>query len=146
MLDFVPMSRWRNLFIVVLLVLSLPVQSFAALSMQCESSHSVGDGVRALHEHAGSMAQHHDHAGMEAARADSIASAHLQHHNPGSSEHHVHACSTCASCCFGGALPITPVASLSAGAIQFAVPLPPAVRVASFLTDGVERPPRIPLV
>jgi len=140
------MSCWRKLFIVVLLALSLPVQSFAALSMKCESSHYVGDGAPTHHEHAGSMAQHHDHAGMEAAQADPIAGAHLQHYNPGSSEHHVHACSACASCCFGGALPITPAASLSASAIQFAVPLPPAVRVASFLTDGVERPPRLPLV
>lgn len=146
MLDFVPMSCWRKLFIVMLLVLSLPVQSFAALSMKCESSHSVGDGAPVRHEHAGSMAQHHDHAGMQTAQADPVAGVHLQHRNPASGEHHVHACSICASCCFGGALPITRAASLSANPVQFAVPLSPAVRAVSFLTGGVERPPRISLV
>ncbi|MFM0549408.1 hypothetical protein P0D69_00380 [Paraburkholderia sediminicola] len=141
------MSYWRKLFIVVLLVLSLPVQSFAAVSMKCESSHSVGDAAPTRPEAAAAMAQYHDHAAMMAEQADTLASsAHLQHHSPAGGEHHAHACSTCASCCFGGALPITPVASLSANAAHFAVPLPPAVRATSFLTGGVERPPRISLV
>ena len=140
------MSYWRKLFIVVLLVLSLPVQSFAAVSMKCESSHSVGDATPARHEAAGAMARHHDHAATMAEQADTLAGTHLQHHGSVGGEHHADACSTCASCCFGGALPITPVASLSANAVHFAVPLPPTVRVASFLTGGVERPPRISLV
>ncbi|MFM0228361.1 hypothetical protein [Paraburkholderia dipogonis] len=146
MLDFIPMSYWRKLFIVVLLVLSLPVQSFAAVSMKCESSHSVGDAAPTRHEAAGAMARHHDHAAMMAEQGDTLASAHLQHHSSAGAEHHAHACSACASCCFGGALPITPLATLSANAAHFSVPLPPAVRVASFLTGGVERPPRISLV
>lgn len=140
------MSYWRKLFIVVLLVLSLPVQSFAAVSMKCESSHSVGDATPARHEAGGAMAHHHDHVAMMAKQADNSGSTHLQHHGSAGGEHHAHACSTCASCCFGGALPITPVASLSANVAHFAVPLPPTVRVASFLTGGVERPPRISLV
>ncbi|ASW02693.1 hypothetical protein CJU94_32115 [Paraburkholderia aromaticivorans] len=146
MLDSVPMSCWRKFFIVLLLVLSLPVQSFAAVSMKCESSHSVDDGASAGHEHAGPMARRHDHAAMVADQAGTLAGAHLQHHGPAGGEPHAHACSTCASCCFGGALPVTPVASVSANALHFAVPPPPAVRAASFLTDGVERPPRISLV
>ncbi|TDY22798.1 hypothetical protein B0G81_3111 [Paraburkholderia sp. BL6665CI2N2] len=152
MLDSVPMSYWRKLFIVVLLVLSLPVQSFAAVSMKCGSSHSVGDAAPAHEEAAGAMTHHLDHAAMlaeqadHADHADNNAGAHLQHHSPVGGEHHAHACSTCASCCFGGALPVTPLASLSGNAAHFAVPLPPAVRVASFLTGGVERPPRISLV
>jgi hypothetical protein len=140
------MSYWRKLFIVVLLVLSLPAQSFAAVSMKCGSSHSVSDAAPAHEEAARAMAQHHDHATMMADQAGNNASAHLQHHSPAGGEHHAHACATCASCCFGGALPITPLASLSANAAHFAVPLPPAVRVAPFLTGGVERPPRITLV
>ncbi|MFB9125059.1 hypothetical protein E2553_29305 [Paraburkholderia dipogonis] len=146
MLDFVPMSYWRKLFIVVLLVLSLPVQSFAAVSMKCGSSHSVGAAPAAHEEAARAMAHHHDHAAMMANSAGNDTSAHLRHDSPAGGEHHAHACSTCASCCFGGALPVSPLASLSANAAHFAVPLPPAVRVASFLTGGVERPPRITLV
>ncbi|WP_116149156.1 hypothetical protein [Paraburkholderia sp. BL27I4N3] len=149
MLDSVPMSYWLKLFIVVLLVLSLPVQSFAAVSMKCGSSHSVGDAAPARQAATDAMTHHHDHAAMlaeQADHADNNAGAHLQHHSPAGGEHHAHACSTCASCCFGGALPVTPLASLSANAAHFAVPLPPAVRVASFLTGGVERPPRISLV
>ncbi|MFM0295666.1 hypothetical protein P0D71_35695 [Paraburkholderia sp. RL17-383-BIF-A] len=146
MLDSVPMSCWRKFFVVLLLVLSLPVQSFAAVSMKCEPSHFMGEEMSAHDEHRGPMAQHHDQAGMMADQADNIAGTHLQHHDGGGSEHHAHACSACASCCFGGALPITPVVSLSANAVHFAVPLPPAVRVVSFLTDGVERPPRTSLV
>jgi hypothetical protein len=140
------MSYWRKLFVVVLLVLSLPVRSFAAVSMKCESSHSVGDAAHAREQAAGAMAQHHDHAAMTAVQADNNASAHLQHRDPAGGEHHAHACATCASCCFGGALPLAPLASLSINAAHVAVPLPPAVRVAPFLTGGVERPPRISLV
>jgi hypothetical protein len=52
-LDSVPMSYWRKLFLVVLLALSLPVQSFAAVSMKCESSQIGGEEVSTLHENAG---------------------------------------------------------------------------------------------
>ncbi|PQV50043.1 hypothetical protein [Paraburkholderia sp. BL21I4N1] len=135
------MSYWRKLFIVVLLVLSLPVQSFAAVSMACDSSHAMSEKapVRQL--------QHHDHAAMMAAQAGDMGnSVDLPHHGAAGGEHHAHACSTCAACCFGGAFPNSAAASLSIEPIQFTVPLPPFVRVASFLTDGIERPPRLSLV
>ena len=73
------MSYWRKLFIVVPLVLSLPVQSFAAVSMKCGSSHSVRDVPSAHEEAARSAAHHHDHAAMMAGPAGHYASAHLQH-------------------------------------------------------------------
>nr|WP_081936065.1 hypothetical protein [Burkholderia sp. 9120] len=150
MLDSVPMSYWRKLLIVVLLVLSLPVQSFAAVSMKCDSSYSIGERAPVRHEPVASQLQqlqHHDHAAMMAAQASDMGhSVHLPHHGTVGGEHHAHACSTCAACCFGGALPNTAAASLSVEPIHFTVPLPPAVRVASFLTDGIERPPRLSLV
>ncbi|WP_308112568.1 MULTISPECIES: hypothetical protein [Paraburkholderia] len=145
-LDSVPMSYWRKLFLVVLLALSLPVQSFAAVSMKCESSHVGGEGVSMLHENAGEATHQHDHAAMMADSANDIAGAHSQNDSHPGGAHHAHACSTCASCCFGGGLPVAPVAAISADAVHFAVPLAPSVRVASFLTDGIERPPRISLV
>ncbi|SOE98178.1 hypothetical protein SAMN05446635_6144 [Burkholderia sp. OK233] len=145
-LDSVPMSYWRKLFLVVLLALSLPVQSFAAVSMKCKSSHFPREGTSMLHENAGEATHQHDHAAMMADSANDIASAHSQNHSQAGGAHHPHACSTCASCCFGGGLPAAPVAAISADAVHFAVALAPSVRVASFLTDGIERPPRISLV
>jgi hypothetical protein len=60
--------------------------------------------------------------------------------------HQVHSCSTCGSCCSGATLPAVPTVVSAAYAIQLVVPFPSSVRVASFLTDGIERPPRISLV
>ncbi|MFM0267714.1 hypothetical protein PQQ76_36665 [Paraburkholderia sediminicola] len=126
--------------------MSLPVQSFAAVSMKCESSYFPKEDTSKLHENAGGATHQHDHAAMMADSANDIASAHSQNHSHAGGAHHPHACSTCASCCFGGGLPAAPVAAISADALHFAVPPAPSVRVASFLTDGIERPPRISLV
>lgn len=145
-LDSVPMSYWRKLFLVVLLALSLPVQSFAAVSMKCESLQVGGEGVSMFHENAGEATHQHDPAATMADSANDDAGAQVQNHSHPGGAHHVHACSACASCCFGGGLPAAPLAAISADAVHFAVPLPPTVRVASFLTDGIERPPRISLV
>ncbi|MEZ2349854.1 hypothetical protein AB6804_04785 [Caballeronia sp. RCC_10] len=128
-LDFAPMSYWRKLILVVLLVLSLPVQSFAAVSMFCVPSH-VADNEASPSDHFHeSVADSDDHGG--------------HHHNGG---HHVHACLTCASCCVGAALPVVPTVSASSDLIHFSVPLPPDADVVLFLTDGIERPPRSLLV
>jgi hypothetical protein len=45
--DFEPMSYWRKLFLVVLLAPSLPVRSFAAVSMNCEPWQFGGDRASA---------------------------------------------------------------------------------------------------
>ncbi|KWC50738.1 hypothetical protein [Burkholderia ubonensis] len=116
------MSYWRKFFIVVLLALSLPVQSFAAVSTQCAAAQD--DAPRYLQQAA--PAYHRDMQRM--ARADGA--------------HHAHACSTCASCCIGTGLPAMPAAAVAPDAARAARPIPPPVGVASFLTDGIERPPR----
>ena len=137
MLDFAPMSYWRKLFLVVLLALSLPVQSFAAVSMICASSEVADDEA--------STSPHHHQPGAadgHAVVADS--NDHEGHHHNGG--HHVHACPTCASCCVGAALPVAPTVSASADLIHFSVPLPPNAGVVLFLTSGIERPPRSILV
>jgi len=135
MLDSAPMSYWRKLFLVVLLALSLPVQSFAAVSMICATTEAVDEATADhLHLDASSdghvlVADHDDHRGHDHSGA-----------------HHTHACLTCASCCVGAALPPVPAVSASADRAHFPVPLPPAAAVVSFLTDGIERPPRFNLV
>lgn len=136
-LHFAPMSYWCKLILVVLLVLSLPVQSFAAVSMICAPSQVADDEASPPHHlHQSGAADGHtvvadnnDHAG--------------HHYNGG---HHVHACLTCASCCVGAALPSVSTVSASADLIHFSVPLPPDAGVVLFLTDGIERPPRSILV
>nr|WP_241023733.1 hypothetical protein [Burkholderia sp. Ac-20365] len=133
------MYHWRKLFIVVLLILSLPVQSLAAVSMKCGPGEASED--KASHAHMAHVllsSDHHSHAtpGLERAHPDG-------HHHGGAQ--HAHACSTCASCCFGAAMLSVPVMPASVGFIHFFTP-PPAAPVVSFLTGGIERPPRSTLV
>jgi hypothetical protein len=135
MLDSVPMCYWRKLFLVVLLALSLPVQSFAAASMKCGSSHFAGDEASAQHADLGESTHLHHMHGVT--MADGV------HHGDAN---HAASCSACASCCSGAVLPLVPTVVSAADAVHLAVPFPPSVRVASFLTDGIERPPRISLV
>ncbi|USX07348.1 hypothetical protein NHH62_32625 [Paraburkholderia fungorum] len=127
------MSYWRKLFVIVLLILSLPVQSFAAISMKCESSHFGSDGASVQHADADEATHSHHAHGVMMADGD--------HHG----HHHAHSCATCASCCFGVALSAIPTVATPAGMAHFAVPLPPSVNVASFLTSGIERPPKASL-
>jgi hypothetical protein len=140
MLDFRTMSYWRKLFIVVLLALSLPVQSFAAISMKCESSHFGGEVASAQHEDADASVPHRHMHDLTVTDSD-------HHGHPaGGDVHHTHSCSTCASCCFGGALPAAPIVAASADVVHSALTSPRSDRIASFLTSGIERPPRISLV
>jgi hypothetical protein len=126
------MSYWRKLFLVVLLALSLPVQSFAAVSMKCVPSHFGAQEVFAQHTDLPNVP--HLHGVTRAGGADLGDANHAQ------------SCSACASCCFGVAFPVVPAVPSFAGAVHFAVPFSPSAGVALFLTDGIERPPRISLV
>jgi len=132
------MSYWRKLFIVVLLALSLPVQSFAAVSMKCVPTHArAGD---ASVRHAGhEMSEHHRemHGMVLAGDGD--------RHDPRGSLH-VHSCSMCASCCLGTALPAVPIVAVIPDATRVVASIPPSAGAASFLTGGIERPPRSRLV
>ncbi|AXE92064.1 hypothetical protein [Paraburkholderia terricola] len=136
------MSYWRKLFVIVLLILSLPVQAFAAVSLKCESSH-IRSEVAPM-QHAEMDAPAHDHHMHELTMADG--GDHDDHGHQHRGAHHAHSCGTCASCCLGVGLLALPAVAAPAGIAHFAVPLPPSVHVASFLTSGIERPPRISLV
>ncbi|ADG19527.1 conserved hypothetical protein [Paraburkholderia atlantica] len=136
MLNFAPMSYWRKIILVVLLTLSLPVQSFATVSMICAASEAVGDDTTAPHVHRGDSVDGH------ALVSDD--DGHHGHDHTG--VHHAHGCLTCASCCVGAAIPVVPAASAWTDQAHFPVPPSPAARVASFLTSGIERPPRLILV
>ncbi|MFM0329489.1 hypothetical protein [Paraburkholderia strydomiana] len=132
------MAYWRKLFLILLLALSLPVQSFAAVSMKCDSSHSDENVTSAAHAVEETPHAHHVH-GDWMADVD-----HADHHRDGI--HHVHQCSACASCCVGAALPVSSTVAAAIAAIRFAPPSQLSVAAVQFLTDGIERPPRLTLV
>jgi hypothetical protein len=133
------MSYWRKLLIVVLLALSLPVQSFAAVSMKCVPTHADGGDAPARHV-VHDIAEQHDHGIHEVALAED------GHHHDSRGAHHAHSCSTCASCCFGAALPAVSVVATPPDTTHVITRIPPSAAVASFLTGGIERPPRTTLV
>ncbi|MGG1946886.1 hypothetical protein AB1286_19070 [Trinickia sp. NRRL B-1857] len=130
------MSYCRRIFIVVLLILSLPVQSYAAVSMTCAAVLADAGESAVLHLDSSASEHHHD---MRTATSAGDA-----HHHDGS--RHLHACSTCVSCCIGAGLPAAPAVAISMANILVAIRIPPSAGVVSFLTGGIDRPPRHTLV
>ncbi|UEP23670.1 hypothetical protein [Burkholderia ambifaria] len=126
------MSYWRKFILVVLLALSLPIQSFATVSMQC-----AGAGAAAAVPHAedGASADH-----PAAARA--MPSAQGGEHAHDDHARHASSCSTCGACCFGTGMADPPAASVASGIGIAFVAFAPSPVVVSFLTGGIERPPR----
>ncbi|WP_333991560.1 hypothetical protein [Burkholderia cepacia] len=118
------MSYWRKFLVVVLLALSLPIQSFATVSMQCERAAV---------------------APMEAA-SHTMPAAQDGHHDADSHARHAPACSACVSCCVGAGMSGAPAVPAAAGVRAAIVSPPPAAGVVSFLTGGIDRPPRRLLV
>ena len=140
------------------LALAVPVQGFAAASMVgCGTGH----GATGIQSHAQGMHGHqaaasHAHDG----HADVMAHAGHHHHADAASHgdaHNSHAdtakhsksskasCSACASCCMSAALPATPV-SFEATQAPDSFGLSAPLAVVSFISDGLERPPRSVLV
>jgi hypothetical protein len=132
------MSYWRKFFLVVLLALSLPVQSFAAVSMNCESSQAGHDGAYARDIDGPKSTDIADAGGVQTAARMPRA-----HHQEGDAQH-LSACSACAVfCCAGAVLPASLASTDFDDAARFAIPLPPSIGGAFFLTGGIERPPRL---
>lgn len=133
------MPYWRKFILVVVLALSLPAQSFAAASMMCGLG--VGHGSNA------SPHTHHHHS-ASVTGDDKIVEAqgtHATGQSTGSHGHH-HACSSCASCCFGAAaVGVSAPSNFTEIAHTIVLPSMP-LPVVSFLTGGIERPPRPRLV
>ncbi|KVT04356.1 hypothetical protein WT24_25385 [Burkholderia sp. MSMB1078WGS] len=114
------MSYWRTFLVVVLLALSLPIQSFAAVSMPCS----------------GAAARHGDNASY------AMPAAQDGHRDRDDHARHAPSCAACVSCCFGtsmsGALAVPAPASVG---VTIVAP-PPSAGGVSFLTGGIDRPPR----
>lgn len=117
------MSYWRKFILVVLLALSLPIQSFATVSMQCAGA-AVPHGEDAPHTMAVAQGAHGGHAG----------------HDDNAS--HAPSCAACVSCCFGTGMSAVPAEPAVSDASIAIASYPPSAVVVSFLTGGIERPPR----
>lgn len=133
------MSYWRKFFLVVLLALSLPIQSFATVSMACAGGDvvvampHVEDGVSAVE--AGPHAMPNTHGGQQKHRHEH--DDHARHAQP---------CSACGSCCLGTGMADFPAVSAASNIGVVLVSFAPTPVVVSFLTGGIDRPPRRLLV
>ncbi|WP_374121806.1 hypothetical protein [Paraburkholderia phenoliruptrix] len=134
------MYDWRKLFIVFLLALSLPVQSFAAVAMKCAAGPARES--EPAHQHVVQPEQVALHADLHRHAAPRVDHLQADGHQHGGAHAHAHACSTCASCCFGAAMLSVPALPSSTRIVDSFEPAPHSTPAASFLTGGIERPPR----
>jgi hypothetical protein len=123
------MSRALRIALLWLVALALPVQGVAASTMMfCGPAHESS----AAHDHA----SHHDHSAHDAASASDDGAA---------GEPDTMSCSVCASCCTAATLPSPIVAQgPPPGHAVYQAELGSAA--ATFLTSGLDRPPRLLLV
>ncbi|WP_175798462.1 hypothetical protein [Burkholderia ambifaria] len=121
------MSYWRKFILVVLLALSLPIQSFATVSMQCAGA--VAAVPHAEHEASA------DHPAASLAMSSAQGGEHAH-------EGHARHASSCWACCFGTGMTDSPAVSAASGIGIAFVAFAPSPVVVSFLTGGIERPPR----
>lgn len=139
-----------------LIALAVPVQGYAAVAMvSCGPGHQsmvgtsspvVGPDDRSAdvpqHSHEGYSALDSDHHHDEMARAGH---AHLLKGHDTSGKTGKGSCSPCASCCVVAALPSAVVEFQPVPLVDSFVPLAPR-ELTLFLTEGLERPPRLFLV
>jgi hypothetical protein len=124
------MLRALRLALMWFLATAIPLQGFAAATMAaCGSAHHRMAASAAPHAHVHAAAAHahepDEHTGVDTLHQLSKFK-----------------CSACAACCVAVALPSPPLTFDSpALANVFASALPRAVAI--FLTDGLERPPRV---
>lgn len=135
---------WRvvRLLLMWLLAVALPLQGLSAATMLAcgagEHDHKIAQVASHSHGAAAPLHTHvTDSTASERARADHVAPAKA---DPVTRV--AHKCSACASCCINA---VVPAASISFDAVRlpdFFAPLVPHT-FAAFVTEGLERPPRL---
>jgi hypothetical protein len=135
--------------LVWLLVLAVPAQGFAAVTMAvCGSNHQGGSAAAQMHEaapadhahHGGHKADHeHPQAALGAGQAGAAAASTAE-----AGDTNMHECSACASCCSVGAMLSTVLAipALDFIATVFSTLV---ASVDAFAAGGPDRPPRLVL-
>ncbi|VWC45117.1 DUF2946 family protein [Burkholderia lata] len=121
------MSYWRKFVLVVLLALSLPIQSFATVSMACAGAGAV-------------VAMPHAEGGASAVDSAALGEQHQHEHDDHA--RHAQPCSACGSCCLGTGMADLPAVSVASGIGIAIATFAPTPVVVSFLTGGIDRPPR----
>lgn len=134
------MSYWRKFVLVVLLALSLPIQSFAAVSMAC-----AGAGAVVATPHAEGAARADDSAAQHA-MSGANGGQHGHQHEHVDHARHAQPCPACGSCCFGTGMADLPAVSVASGIGIAIASFAPTPVVVTFLTGGIDRPPRRLLV
>lgn len=152
------MHRWFRIALTWLLVMALPVQGWAAVTMAaCGPSHHrmahVESAASAVHDHAehghghgvsGSAAEVHHHDGADGGAADVLAHGHhavLSDEEQQLNKLSKFKCSACSLCHVTMAMPAAGVRIDPVWVSNFVAPTVPQT-AAQFLTDGPERPPR----
>ena len=146
------MNRRFQSVLVWLVLLALPLQGLAAATMiNCGPNHHrmLAASVAASTEsrdHA--MRGHHPHE--TGAAGDQHANAIGDDEHGASSVHHLDKlmkfkCSACAACCMGAALPTAALVIASFPPAMTTAVFVPAAHV-DFVSDGLDRPPRLLLV
>jgi hypothetical protein len=138
---------WRvvRLTLMWLLAVALPLQGLSAATM-------LACGV-GQHEHTISEVDSHPHGGegvavhthTHVADASQHEHADVDHSDPGQTGLHgggVHKCSACASCCVSAVVPTQAISFDPVKLTDFFAPLA-ARTVATFVPEGLERPPRL---
>ena len=150
------MLRVLRITLMWLVAIAVPVQGYAAVVMfGCGPGHH---GITGAQSQA-AAADDHDAAVSQPSHAAHVELAGDHHHDDSAEPNHAHSlkshgtsgkvgkgsCTPCASCCVVAALPAAMVVFQAIPLINVFVPL--ALRgLASFLTEGLERPPRSILV
>jgi hypothetical protein len=137
---------WRGFRIAMmwLLAVALPLQGSVAATLRvCGPGHdrmAVAAAAIAEHDHAAHHHAAHHHGASAVPAHDANATATTQDLHKSAQ----HKCSACAACCVTAALPASVVRF---EAVVDAAAPPPVFFSCSvvFLTDGPERPPRLPL-
>lgn len=135
------MSYWRKFLVVVLLALSLPIQSFAAVSMACAGA----DAVVAM-PHVEDGARANDRVAPHAMSSAHGGGQHKDEHTHDNHARHAQPCSACGACCVGAGMADFPATPVGSGIGITLVSFAPTPVVVSFLTGGIDRPPRRLLV
>ncbi|MFM0411196.1 MULTISPECIES: hypothetical protein [Paraburkholderia] len=137
----IPMHRWRAIFLVLLLIVSLPIRSTAATLMPDDARSGMGETLTMRDMRFAELT----HSVSSRYLPGAVSECHSQRHDNGSPGHR-HAGSECCvstPCCVGAVAP-TPSSILPGREIAILRPGHPASDAAtSFLTAGIERPPRL---
>ena len=150
------MLRVLWLTLMWLVAFAVPVQGYAAVAMAgCGPGHHGSAGVQSQ-----SVATGHHHAAesqLSVLSHDEMPGDHLHDGSVGADHAHLlkahgatskvakGSCTPCASCCVVAALPAAMIVFQAIPLVDFFVQLAPR-ELASFLTEGPERPPRFILV